>query len=136
VPLNRYEDQDINGNTSAAFLNAGAKPSSCKQVARALFSFQAQNQRELSFKKDDIIYIKKQVDANWYEGERNATIGIFPVTYVEILPNDAVVKTLPKKETSMEGQAKVKFNFTAQTPMELSLVKGELITLSRRIDRN
>ena len=79
-------------------------------VARALFSFQvnsmvyprqisgyhiklfqAQNNRELSFKKGDIIYIKKQVDSNWYEGERNAMLGIFPTTYVEIVPTDAVV---------------------------------------------
>ena len=48
---------------------------------------QAQNNRELSFRKGDVIYIKKQVDNNWYEGERNASVGIFPVTYVEILPN-------------------------------------------------
>ena len=59
-------------------------------VAKALFSFQAQNNRELSFKKGDVIYIKKQVDSNWYEGERNAMLGIFPTTYVEILPQDSV----------------------------------------------
>ena len=53
---------------------------------------QAQNNRELSFKKGDVIYIKKQVDGNWYEGERNAMMGIFPTTYVEIIPSDAVVR--------------------------------------------
>ena len=52
------------------------------------FNFQAQNNRELSFKKGDLIYIKRQVDSNWYEGERNAVLGIFPTTYVEILPVD------------------------------------------------
>ena len=51
----------------------------------------AQNNRELSFRKGDVIYIKKQVDNNWYEGERNNTVGIFPVTYVEILPNNTDV---------------------------------------------
>ena len=51
----------------------------------------AQNNRELSFRKGDVIYIKKQVDNNWYEGERNAAIGIFPVSYVEILPNNTDV---------------------------------------------
>ena len=34
------------------------------------------------------------------------------------------------------GQGKAKFNFQAQTPMELSLVKGEIIVLTRRIDGN
>ena len=35
------------------------------------------------------------------------------------------VSTLTKKEKNYEGAAKAKFNFTAQTPMELSLIKGE-----------
>ena len=37
------------------------------------------------------MYIKKQVDSNWYEGERNAVRGIFPVSYVEILPTNTDV---------------------------------------------
>ena len=84
------------------------------------------------------------MDSNWYEGERNAMLGIFPTTYVEIIPQDAVasqvllfqrkmkylfprhqVSTLPKKERNMDGAAKAKFNFTAQTPMEVSFLKGE-----------
>jgi len=136
VPLNRYEQEDTNGN-QALFLNAGKKPSDCKMVAKASFSFTAQNNRELSFRKGDIIYIKKQVDSNWYEGERNGSVGIFPVTYVEILPsNTDVNSTISRKEKSNEGQAKAKFNFTAQSPMELSLIKGEHVTLTRRIDKN
>merc|ERR1719391_146131 len=142
VPLDRYEDQDVNGN-QAIFLNAGRKPEDCKMVTRALYSFQAQNHRELSFKKGDIIYVKKQVDSNWYEGERNGSIGIFPTTYVEVIPSYAestvtqeITRSLTRKERSREGQAKAKFNFTAQTPMELSLLKGETISLTRRIDSN
>jgi len=137
VPLNRYDEEDVNGNQTL-FLNAGKKPSDCKMVSKAIFSFQAQNNRELSFKKGDVIYIKKQVDSNWYEGERNSNVGIFPTTYVEILPNGGIqqVTTLPKKEKTYDGAAKAKFNFTAQTPMELSLIKGETISLTRRIDNN
>ena len=106
LSLCRYEDS--NGN-QAVFLSAGKKPDDCKMVAKALFSFQvrrreeggrelvsnvlfqAQNNRELAFRKGDIIYVKKQVDNNWYEGERNAAIGIFPVSYVEILPTNTDV---------------------------------------------
>ena len=51
-----------------------------------IFQPQAQNHRELGFKKGDLIYIRRQVDGNWYEGERNAMIGILPVSYVEIVP--------------------------------------------------
>ena len=95
VPLNRYEQEDSNGN-QALFLNAGKKPADCKLVAKALFNFKAQNTRELSFRKGDVIYIKKQVDNNWYEGERNAAVGIFPVTYVEIIPNNPDVSSQRK----------------------------------------
>ena len=34
------------------------------------------------------------------------------------------VSTLSKKERNMDGAAKAKFNFTAQTPMEVSFLKG------------
>jgi len=140
VPLDRYEDQDVNGN-QAIFLNAGRKPEDCKMVARALYSFQAQNNRELSFKKGDIIFVKKQVDGNWYEGERNAMVGIFPTTYVEILSsessvNQQITRSLTRKEKQSEGEARARFNFTAQTPMELSFIKGETVKITRKIDSN
>lgn len=35
-----------------------------------------------------------------------------------------------------EGQARAKFNFLAQTALELSLNKGELVSLTRRVDPN
>merc|ERR1719510_2665822 len=111
-----------------------------KMVSKALYNFQAQNHRELSFKKGDLVYIRRQVDDNWYEGERNAMIGIFPVTYVEIIPNESVgslsrsTKTLSKEQA--DGKGKAKFNFQAQTPMELSLIKGEIVILTRRVDQN
>jgi hypothetical protein len=40
--------------------------------------------RELSFKKGDIIYIRRQIDKNWYEGEHNAMTGLLPVQYVDV----------------------------------------------------
>lgn len=40
--------------------------------------------RELSFRKGDIIYIRREIDKNWYEGEHNAMIGLLPANYVEV----------------------------------------------------
>jgi len=153
VPLNRYAD--VNGHQEVVTPSAGTPNSTLrsnqgyKMVTRALYNFQPQNHRELGFKKGDIIYVKRQVDSNWYEGERNAMIGIFPTTYVEVIPEGEVSSLRSNKRTAytaaaspsssqgqQEGQGKVKFNFHAQTPMELSLVKGEMVTLTRRIDRN
>ena len=35
-----------------------------------------------------------------------------------------------------EGQARAKYNFQAQSAVELSLNKGELVALTRRVDDN
>jgi hypothetical protein len=40
--------------------------------------------RELSFRRGDIIFVRRQIDKNWYEGEHNAMIGLFPFNYVEV----------------------------------------------------
>lgn len=80
-----------------------------------------------------MIYIRRQIDKNWYEGEHNAMIGLLPSNYVEILTKDGI-RQPPKKPS--EGQARAKYNFQAQSGIELSLNKGELVTLTRRVDEN
>jgi len=40
--------------------------------------------RELSFRKGEYLYLLRQVDKNWFLGERHGLIGIFPVSYVEV----------------------------------------------------
>lgn len=57
-------------------------------VARALYNFVGQTARELTFRKGDLIYVRRQVDKNWYEGELNAMIGLFPTNYVEVSTNE------------------------------------------------
>ena len=41
--------------------------------------------RELGFRKGDTIYMLRQIDKNWCEGEHHGHVGIFPITYVEVL---------------------------------------------------
>jgi hypothetical protein len=40
--------------------------------------------RDLSFKKNDLINLRKQVDDNWYHGELNGQQGFFPASYVQV----------------------------------------------------
>ena len=42
--------------------------------------------RELALRKGEIVYILKQIDNNWYEGESHGQVGIFPISYVEVSP--------------------------------------------------
>lgn len=44
--------------------------------------------RELTLQKGDIVYIHKEVDRNWLEGEHHGRVGIFPSNYVEVSPGD------------------------------------------------
>nr|XP_043066318.1 uncharacterized protein LOC108118789 isoform X10 [Drosophila bipectinata] len=125
IALNRYDDFPTD-----VTLKSLVGP---KTVARALFNFQGQSSKELSFRKGDTIYIRRQIDPNWYEGEHNAMIGLLPVSYVEVVSRDGA--RTPSKRPS-EGQARAKYNFQAQSGIELSLNKGELVTLTRRVDGN
>nr|2NWM_A Chain A, Vinexin [Homo sapiens] len=56
------------------------------KAARLKFDFQAQSPKELTLQKGDIVYIHKEVDKNWLEGEHHGRLGIFPANYVEVLP--------------------------------------------------
>ena len=63
ISLNRYED--VNGRQTPTGSSLG-RANNYKMVVMALYNFQAQNHRELGFKKGDVIYVKRQIDANWY----------------------------------------------------------------------
>ncbi|KAK7810358.1 hypothetical protein U0070_022121 [Myodes glareolus] len=55
-----------------------------RKAARLKFDFQAQSPKELTLQKGDIVYIHKEVDKNWLEGEHHGRLGIFPANYVEV----------------------------------------------------
>ncbi|XP_066585007.1 uncharacterized protein [Prorops nasuta] len=130
IPLNRYDDFVDDLSHRSRSQEQTPEP---RLVARALYNFVGQSSRELTFRRGDIIFVRRQVDKNWYEGEHNAMIGLFPFNYVEILPYDGI-RTTPRK--SYEGRARAKFNFVAQTNLELSLARGEIVVLTRRVDEN
>ncbi|XP_072138529.1 sorbin and SH3 domain-containing protein 1 isoform X19 [Mobula birostris] len=106
--------------------------------ARAKFDFKAQTLKELPFQKGDIVYIYRQIDQNWYEGEHHGRVGIFPRSYIELLPptERAQPKKAPPLQVLEYGEAVARFNFTGDTHVEMSFRKGERITLVRRVDEN
>ncbi|KAK1198056.1 SRBS1 protein, partial [Pygoscelis papua] len=117
---------------------AKRKSGSEMRPARAKFDFKAQTLKELPLQKGDIVYIYKQIDQNWYEGEHHGRVGIFPRSYIELLP--PAEKAQPKKPSPLQvleyGDAVAKFNFNGDTQVEMSFRKGERITLIRRVDEN
>uniref|UniRef100_A0A8C3PU76 Sorbin and SH3 domain containing 3 n=1 Tax=Calidris pygmaea TaxID=425635 RepID=A0A8C3PU76_9CHAR len=108
------------------------------KAARLKFDFQAESPKELTLQKGDIVYIHKEVDRNWLEGEHHGRVGIFPSNYVEILPPTEVPKPIkaPTIQVLEYGEALGLYNFRGELPVELSFRKGERVCLVRRVDEN
>nr|XP_048311605.1 sorbin and SH3 domain-containing protein 2 isoform X14 [Myodes glareolus] len=114
-------------------------PEKEKLPAKAVYDFKAQTSKELSFKKGDTVYILRKIDQNWYEGEHHGRVGIFPISYVEKLtpPEKAQpARPPPPVQPGEIGEAIAKYNFNADTNVELSLRKGDRIVLLKRVDQN
>uniref|UniRef100_A0A1A8UM86 Sorbin and SH3 domain containing 2a n=1 Tax=Nothobranchius furzeri TaxID=105023 RepID=A0A1A8UM86_NOTFU len=110
-----------------------------KQPARAIYDFKAQTAKELTFKKGDAVNIIRQIDNNWYEGEHRGQVGIFPIAYVEKIPvseKQQPIRPPPPAHVREIGEAVARFNFNADTNVELSLRKGERVIVLRQVDQN
>ncbi|KAM9621733.1 vinexin [Trichechus inunguis] len=108
------------------------------KAARLKFDFQAQSPKELTLQKGDIVYIHKEVDKNWLEGEHHGRLGIFPANYVEVLPADEIPKPIkpPTYQVLEYGEALAQYNFKGDLDVELSFRKGERICLIRKVNEN
>ncbi|KAM6221238.1 sorbin and SH3 domain-containing protein 2 isoform 6-T6 [Rhynchocyon petersi] len=114
-------------------------PEKEKLPAKAVYDFKAQTSKELSFKKGDTVYILRKIDQNWYEGEHHGRVGIFPISYVEKLtpPEKAQpARPPPPAQPGEIGEAIARYNFNADTNVELSLRKGDRVILLKRVDQN
>ncbi|XP_052342594.1 sorbin and SH3 domain-containing protein 2-like isoform X13 [Oncorhynchus keta] len=111
-----------------------------KQPARAIYDFKAQTAKELTFKKGDAVNIIRQIDSNWYEGEHRGRLGIFPISYIEkmLLPEkqQQPIRPPPPAHVKKIGEGVARYNFNADTNVELSLRKGERVVLLRQVDQN
>ena len=94
--------------------------------AKALYDFVAENPKELSFQKGNILTITADVDEHWLRGEINERKGILPSNYVQFIANTKEEKV----------KVKAKFNFKAKSSAELTMLKGEILLVERKIDAN
>jgi E3 ubiquitin-protein ligase SH3RF len=95
--------------------------------AKALFDFHSRENGDLSFKRGDLIILKKRIDHNWAVGESNGKEGVFPINHVQVL----VALPTPKCKALYDFQMK---------PNEeegcLVFKKGQVIQVIRRVDQN
>lgn len=100
IPLNRYDDFVDDLSQRSRSQDQTPEP---RLVARALYNFVGQSSRELTFRRGDLIFVRRQVDKNWYEGEYNAMIGLFPSNYVEVIASQ-VSRFCKRRREKRESQ--------------------------------
>ncbi|XP_033071769.1 sorbin and SH3 domain-containing protein 2 isoform X14 [Trachypithecus francoisi] len=143
----RAKDRESPRSYSSALTDTGRSaprerrgtPEKEKLPAKAVYDFKAQTSKELSFKKGDTVYILRKIDQNWYEGEHHGRVGIFPISYVEkLIPPEKAqpARPPPPAQPGEIGEAIAKYNFNADTNVELSLRKGDRVILLKRVDQN
>ncbi|XP_028377400.2 vinexin isoform X5 [Phyllostomus discolor] len=133
-----YPSSTRDPSVSERGVSPARKEEKKRKAARLKFDFQAQSPKELTLKKGDIVYIHKEVDKNWLEGEHHGRVGIFPANYVEVLPADEIPKPLksPTYQVLEYGEAVAQYNFKGDLEVELSFRKGERICLIRKVNEN
>ncbi|XP_015592824.1 SH3 domain-containing RING finger protein 3 isoform X2 [Cephus cinctus] len=96
---------------------------------RAIYDYISKVPGDLSFKKGDIIVLRKKIDNNWYFGECGNNHGVFPLSYVQVMT------PLPPHVP----QCKALYDFRMTNDDEdgcLTFNKGEVISVIRRVDEN
>lgn len=142
-PSRTKADQESPRNYSSAFTDVSKSSARRgiqeKEAARAVYDFKAQTPKELSFKKGDTVYILRKIDKNWYEAEHHGKVGILPISYVEKISQtekSQPVRPPPPPQVREIGEAIAKYNFTADTNVELTLRKGDKVTILKKVDKN
>ncbi|OAD57623.1 SH3 domain-containing RING finger protein 3 [Eufriesea mexicana] len=124
--------------TPAAFTNEPIRHgnATAKQIqvhnqtySRAIYDYISKVPGDLSFKKGDIVILRKKIDNNWYFGESANSHGVFPLSYVQVMA--PLTPDVP--------QCKALYDFRMTNDDEdgcLTFNKGEIISVIRRVDEN
>ncbi|XP_028044584.1 dynamin-binding protein [Monomorium pharaonis] len=109
-----------------------------KPYAITLYPFNAQFPNELSFGAGEVVHLTRYIDSEWIEGTIDATKGIFPSSYVNIIVDCAEAKqhqiqheVIPAKKDALEPGVTVKvlYTFDAQMDGDLNVHEGESVTV-------
>ncbi|XP_043559185.1 E3 ubiquitin-protein ligase SH3RF2-like isoform X1 [Chiloscyllium plagiosum] len=116
----------------ASLVNAAKSPIEKVPCARALYTYGGQKPGDLSFKKGDVILLRRQVDENWYYGEINGVCGIFPLNFVQVIHHLPQPPPLCKALYDFNLKEKDK---EANKDL-LPFLKNDILKVIRRVDEN
>ena len=102
------EDSDSESDVEETFYDASSeKPDLIGHGprCRARFDFDGEGPEDLVFEDGDVIKLLERVGPEWRRGELNGTVGLFPLSFVE------VIEDLPAEGASSEESVVVKAMF-------------------------
>jgi len=87
-----------------------------KTLCVAIYDFAGGDPKKLNFSKGDKFYLIKEHDRGWSSGEKDGKVGIFPTSYVTLLPNDHL--NAPTTVTLPNNNQAPPFNDNHSAPAE------------------
>ncbi|XP_069130839.1 E3 ubiquitin-protein ligase SH3RF3-like isoform X1 [Argopecten irradians] len=103
-------------------------PNNTHACAKALYNYEGKDQGDLSFRKGDLILLRKKVDENWFHGELGSQHGFFPASYVQVI--------IPVPVTTPQCKALFDFEVNDAEKDCLAFKKEEYLTVIKRVDDN
>lgn len=94
-------------------------------VGVTLFAYEGQSERELSFKQGEIVFISKEDDGGWWEGEANGNFGFFPTNYVKKIMSLKKDAPLPQQPLTNMTAPMAEESLVAEPVAEPTLVEAE-----------
>lgn len=85
--LNIYFSDEFSSQCSSTE-NVEETPVQPIAKCKALYIYTPNLTDELALKPGDVLSVYRQQDDGWWLGECNGNVGIFPATYVEIIPSN------------------------------------------------
>eukprot|EP01087_Luapelamoeba_hula_P004943 TRINITY_DN1495_c1_g2_i1.p1 TRINITY_DN1495_c1_g2~~TRINITY_DN1495_c1_g2_i1.p1 ORF type:complete len:710 (+),score=124.74 TRINITY_DN1495_c1_g2_i1:64-2193(+) len=105
-------------------------------LADVAFDFEAAGEGELDLKAGDVVTVREKTSDEWWTGECNGRIGLFPVTYVveraQPVAPPPVAAAPPQAAAVSEPAAKTAralYAFDAASDVELALKQDDIVTL-------
>ncbi|GAA5796888.1 hypothetical protein HPULCUR_002266 [Helicostylum pulchrum] len=94
-------------------------------ICSALYDYTAQNEEEISFKAQDVLYILEKEDPDWHKAQlkvanTDGPIGLIPANYIEKIKPIASIKAI--------------YDYQSRSAEELSFKEDELLTLYEKDD--
>lgn len=139
VDLNRYQHAFLFKSAGAlAASGSGFYQKSARsgrrliRFGRALFDFQAKNEREISLRRGDLVELLELIDHSWARVEdcQSGLHGLVPLNYIDYSVGCAVAKR------DVNSAAAAASSSSSSAPLKgqlLPMSKGEPITLLRRL---